>query len=103
MSADPTSDEFWSRAEHELRVRKSTTWWITMFLLRFGILAILYAAFYMLFSILLEPARGYFFTSSERTLPPILWFLIGTGMIISGAYIRFQALGSIIERIKSDL
>ena len=103
MSADATSDEFWSKAEHQLRVRKPSTWWITMFLLRFGIVAILYAAVYMSFSILLEPARGYFFTSAERTFSPILWFLIGTGMIVSGAYIRFQALGSIVEHLKKQL
>ncbi|MDH5489176.1 MAG: hypothetical protein OEX17_04530 [Rhodospirillaceae bacterium] len=103
MAQDATSQEFWTRAEQQLRTRKPTTWWITMFLLRFGILFILFATVYIFFSVLAEPAKGYFFFSAERKLPPILWFLAGTGMIIVGAYIRFQALGSIVERLKSDI
>ena len=103
MGADATSQEFWTRAEHELRTRKPSTWWITMLLLRLGILIILFAAFYISFSLLLEPASGYFYSSVERKLHPILLCLLGVGMIIAGAYIRFQALGSIVERIKRDI
>jgi len=103
MAQDATSQEFWSKAELQLRNRKPTVWWITMFLLRFGILLILFATVYIFFSVLAEPSKGYFFYSAERKLPPILWFLIGTGMIITGAYIRFQALGSIVERLKQDI
>lgn len=103
MGTDATSQEFWERAEHDLRTRKPSTWWLTMFLLRFGILVILFATFYISFSLLLEPASGYFYSSIERKLSPILWCLLGIGMIIAGAYIRFQALGSIVERLKNEL
>jgi len=103
MAQDTASQEFWSKAEHQLRIRKPTIWWITMLLLRFGILFILFATVYIFFSVLAEPAKGYFFSSVERKIPPIFWFLIGTGMIIVGAYIRFQALGSIVERLKKDI
>ncbi|MDH3335683.1 MAG: hypothetical protein OEL50_03470 [Rhodospirillaceae bacterium] len=103
MAQDATTQEFWSKAEHQLRTRKPSTWWITMFLLRFGILFILFATVYIFFSVVAEPSKGYFFSSMERKLPPILWFLVGIGMIITGAYIRFQALGSIVDRLKRDI
>lgn len=102
MSLDPQSDDFWERAEHEMRVRQHSTWLSTMLLLRSGMTIILFSASYMFFATLMEPARGYFFSSVERTVHPIFWCLVGLGFIIVGAYLRFQALGPIVERLKDE-
>lgn len=102
MALDPNSDDFWERAEHEMRVRQQSTWWTTMLLLRAGMIIILFSAAYMFFATLMEPARGYFFSSAERAVHPIFWCLVGLGCIIVGAYLRFQALGPIVDRLKDE-
>ncbi len=99
---DATDQAFWERAEHEMRIHQNTTWFMSMLLLRGGILAVLFTATYLLMVNLLDPAKGYFFNSAERMVHPIFWSLVGIGMIIVGAYIRFQALGPIVERLKED-
>ena len=75
---------------------------MSMLLLRGGILAVLFTATYLLFANLLDPPKGYFFSTAERLVHPIFWSLVGIGMIVTGAYIRFQALGPIVERLKGD-
>ena len=100
MAVSPKDDEFWDLVEHEMKVKQGSSWRMTMFLLRAGMAIVLFAAFYMLMAYLLEPPKGYFFSSIEIALHPIFWMLAGVIFIISGAYLRFRAMEPIIDNLK---
>ena len=102
MAITPEQDEFWDLVEHELKVRQPGTWRSTMLMLRSGMIIVLLTATYMLLFYILVPANGYFVTPLERALPPLFWFISGTLFIIGGAYLRFRAMGPIVERLKAQ-
>ena len=86
-------DGFWDRVEHEFKVKQAARWRLTMLFLRAGTAVVLIAAAYSVFFYLTPPARGYFFSRYEMALSPMFWALVGTGLIICGAYLRFREIG----------
>ena len=100
MAVSPKDNEFWDLVEHEMKVKQGSTWRMTMFLLRAGMAIVLFTAFYMLMAYLLEPPKGYFISSFEAALHPIFWMITGLICIIAGAYLRFRAMGPIVDHIK---
>lgn len=101
MPASSDDPEFWDRVEHEFKVKKSGTWLITIWLLRLGIVSVLFSAFYMLMDYILTPAQGYFFSRLENAVHPVFWGLVGTIFIICGAIVRFRAMDPIIAKFKA--
>lgn len=100
MPITPQHGEFWDRVERDLKIKQPGTWRITITLLRGGMVMILYGVSYFLFFRLLEPPKGYFFTSAEMAIHPFFWALFGVMFILAGAYLRFRAMGPIIEKLK---
>ena len=100
MAVNPNDNEFWDLVEHEMKVKQGSSWRMTMLLLRGGMSIVLFAASYMLMRYLLKPPSGYFVTSLENALHPIFWMIAGVLFIIAGAYLRFRAMGPIIEHLK---
>jgi hypothetical protein len=97
----PSDDrDFWNRVEHELQVKQPGSWRLTLILLRAGMATVLFSSIYVLFFYILRPAKGYFFSAIEMTLPPVFWVMAGTLMIICGAYLRFRAMGPIVDKLK---
>lgn len=93
-------DGFWDRVEHEFKVKQAGTWRLTMLFLRLGMAVVLITAAYTVVFYLTPPARGYFFSRYEMTFSPMFWALVGTALIICGAYLRFRAMGPIIDHLK---
>lgn len=100
MPVTPDQNEFWDMVERELKMKQGGTWRSTMLLIRIGMSLVLFAAAYMLFYHLLEPPKGYFITVYERALHPVFWMIAGTLFIICGAYLRFRAMGPIVDKLK---
>lgn len=100
MTISPKDNEFWDLVEHEMKVKQGGSWRLTMFMLRAGMGIVLLAAVYMLMTYLLEPPKGYFFTTLETALHPIFWMIAGLIFIIAGAYLRFRAMGPIVDHLK---
>lgn len=100
MSAPSEDRKFWDRVEHELRVSRPGMWRLTLLLLRLGMAMVVLSTAYLLFFYILGPAKGYFFSSIEMAVSPIYWMLAGTVMIICGAYLRFRAMGPIVDNLK---
>jgi len=102
MALSPTTDEFWDRVEHRMKVTQPMSYRLTMLMLRFGILIVLFTAVYLVLGLLLEPSRGYFLSSMEVIVPPIMWALAGVLFILGGAFLRFRAMGPIAEDLKNN-
>lgn len=100
MVITPDSNEFWDCVDREMRLKNPTTWSLTKWMLRLGIGLVLLAASYWMFLSLLPPTRGFYVTQYELTVHPIIWALVGTIFIIGGAYLRFRAMGPIVEYFK---
>ncbi len=96
------SDDFWDRVEHRMKVTQPMSYRMTLMLLRIGILIVLFTATYLVLGIMLEPARGYFLHSWEVIVHPIMWALCGVMFILTGAILRFRAMGPIVEELKND-
>lgn len=75
-------------------------WSLTKWFLRLGIFSVLFSGAYWLFFALVPPTRGYYVTQYELAVHPIVWALIGTIFIILGAYLRFRAMGPIVDHLK---
>lgn len=101
MAVSSDDHEFWDRVEHEMKVKEPATWRLTMLLLRFGMATVLFSSAYVLFFFILRPAKGYFLSALETSVPPMIWVLIGTMCIICGAYLRFRAMGPIVDKFKA--
>jgi hypothetical protein len=101
MALSSNDHEFWDRVEHEMKVKQPSTWRISMLLLRLGIAGVLFSSAYVLFFYILRPAKGYFFTVLESSVSPIFWVLICTIFIICGAFLRFRAMGPIVDKFKA--
>lgn len=102
MARSPDDRAFWDRVEHELKVKRPGRWRLALLLLRLGITTVLFSAAYILFFNILNPANGYFIFAAEMAIPPMFWVLIGTIFIICGAYIRFHAMGPIVDKFKAQ-
>lgn len=100
MGLSIDSDDFWDRVEHRMKVTQPMSYQLTMLLLRIGIVIVLFTAVYLVLGTLLEPARGYFLSSVEIIVHPIMWALCGVLFIITGAILRFRAMGPIVEELK---
>ena len=100
MSIPSDDREFWDRVEHELQVNQPGVWRLTLLLLRLGMATVLFSSAYVLFFYILSPAKGYFITAIEMAIPPMFWVLVGAIMIICGAYLRFRAMGPIVDKFK---
>jgi hypothetical protein len=85
-----------------LKIKNSSTWFLTTWLLRFGMMVVLFAASYVIFFSILKPADGYFVSRVEMTLNPFFWVLMGVAFIILGAYLRFRAMGPIVDKFKAQ-
>jgi len=48
------------------------------------------------------PARGYFLSHLELQIHPIYWAIAGVLFILGGAYLRFRAMGPIIDKLKRN-
>ncbi|MBL4614868.1 MAG: hypothetical protein JKY27_08350 [Magnetovibrio sp.] len=102
MTMSVEDDDFWDKVEHRMKVTQPMSYRMTMLLLRIGILIILFTAVYLVLGIILEPARGYFLSSLEIIVHPIMWALTGVLFIIGGAILRFRAMGPIVDKLKFD-
>lgn len=100
MAKTPDGDEFWERVDREMRIKKPRMWSLTKWLLRLGVTTALFAGAYMLFSMLVPPSRGFYWTRYELAVQPIIWALGGATLIILGAYLRFRTMGPIIDHLK---
>jgi len=100
MAVTSDSNEFWDRVDREMRMKNPRTWKITKWMLRLGVGTILFAGAYMVFMALVPPTRGFYVTQYELSVHPIIWALMGTISIICGAYLRFRAMGPIVEYFK---
>ena len=100
MSVSSGQNEFWDRVEHKMKVSQPGTWRMTMWMLRLGMALVLFSVAYILFFSILTPAKGYFISSAEMVVHPVLWVLVGTFFIIAGAYLRFRAMGPIVDKLK---
>ena len=100
LAVTSDSQEFWDRVDREMRLKQPTMWKLTKWLLRVGIVTVLFSAAYWLFATLVPATRGYYVTPLELAVHPIIWALIGTIFIILGAYLRFRAMGPIVEHLK---
>lgn len=97
----PADDrEFWNRVERELKFNQPGTWQLTLLLLRLGMTVVLFSSAYVLFFYILSPPKGYFISTIEMAVPPMFWVLVGAIMIICGAYLRFRAMGPIVDKLK---
>jgi len=96
------SDDFWDRVEHRMKVTEPMSYHMTMLLLRIGILIVLFTAVYLVLGTILEPARGYFLSSIEIIVHPIMWALAGVMFILTGAFLRFRAMGPIVDELKNN-
>lgn len=103
MGLSIDSDDFWDRVEHRMKVTQPMSYRLTMLLLRVGILIVLFTAVYLVFGTILEPARGYFVHNIEMAIHPIFWALTGVLFIITGAILRFRAMGPIVEELKGHV
>lgn len=101
MPASSDDSDFWDRVEHEFKVSNAGTWLMTIWLLRLGIATVMFSALYMLMQYLLTPATGYFFSRLENAVHPVFWGLVGTIFIICGAFLRFRAIGPIVDKFKA--
>lgn len=101
MSVSSDQNEFWDRVEHKLKVSQPGTWRATTWMLRLGMVLVLLPCAYFLFFSILTPAKGYFISSVEMAVHPVFWLLVGTIFIIAGAYLRFRAMGPIVEKLKT--
>jgi len=102
MATNTDSDAFWERVEHDMRVTQPSSYYLHALMMRAGILAVLFTAVYLVLGTILEPARGYFLSHMEVKIHPIYWAIAGVLFILGGAYLRFRAMGPIIEKIKSN-
>lgn len=100
MPITSDQDGFWDRVEHEMKVTQPGVWRTTMILLRLGMVTILFAVSYVMFFSILAPSKGYFFVKAEMVVSPYFWLPMGVTFIIAGAYLRFRAMGPIIEHLK---
>lgn len=100
MALSLESDDFWDKVEHRMKVTQPMSYQMTMLLLRLGILIVLFTAVYLVLGTILEPARGYFLSSLEIIVHPIMWALTGVLFILTGAFLRFRAMGPIVEELK---
>lgn len=101
MANGSDESEFWNRVEHELKVTQAGTWRMTTWMLRFGMTMVLFSGAYVLFFYILSPAKGYFVSKLEMSVHPVFWVLVGTAFIIGGAYLRFRAMGPIVDKFKA--
>jgi len=102
MALTSDSDDFWERVEHDMRVTQPSSYYLHALMMRLGILAVLFTAVYLVLGTILEPAQGYFLTHMELKIHPIYWALAGVLFILGGAFLRFRAMGPIIEKLKND-
>lgn len=102
MALSTGSDDFWERVEHDMRVKQPTSYYLHALMMRVGIVAVLFTAVYLVLGTILEPARGYFLSHIELKIPPIYWALAGVLFILGGAFLRFRAMGPIIEKLKNN-
>lgn len=102
MGLSIDSDDFWDRVEHRMKMTQPTSYRLTMLMLRFGILIVLFTAVYLVLGTIFEPARGYFITHIEIAVHPILWALTGVLFILGGAILRFRAMSPIVEELKNN-
>lgn len=102
MQLTTDDDAFWRRVEHRMKVTDPTTYAMTTFLLRVGILIVLFTAMYLVLGNILSPAKGYFISSLEMLVHPIMWAVFGVLFIIVGAFLRFRAMGPAIEDVQND-
>lgn len=101
MPVSSDDHEFWDRVEHEMKVKQPGTWRRTTWMLRFGMAVVILATVYVIFYYLLNPANGYFFSRYEMLVHPVFWLLMGILFIIGGAYLRFRAMGPIVDKLKT--
>ncbi|HEY9079329.1 hypothetical protein [Magnetovibrio sp.] len=102
MTLKTDGDDFWDRVEHDMRVTQPTSYYLHALMMRIGIVAVLFTAVYLVLGTLLEPARGYFLSNIELKIHPIYWALAGVLFILGGAFLRFRAMGPIIEKLKNE-
>ena len=101
MALNANSDDFWERVEHDMKVSQPSSYYLHALMMRVGIIAVLFTAVYLVLGHILEPARGYFLSHIEVKIHPIYWAIAGVLFILGGAYLRFRAMGPIIEKLKS--
>ena len=97
-----TEQDFWSRVERRMRLKNPYYYGFMSWLLRVGMIVVLLAAAYVVMGWALSPPQGYFLTSLELSLHPIIWVLAGVFLIIAGAILRFRAMGPIIEEMNAN-
>ena len=103
MALSSDSSEFWDRVEREMRIKNPSSYYLHALMLRGGILTVLFTAMYLTLGMILEPAKGYFLSHIELKIHPIYWALAGVLFIIGGAYLRFRAMGPIVDRLKDEV
>lgn len=100
MAVTTNDRKFWDRVEHEFKVKRHGMWLLSAWLLRLGILVVLLSAAYVLFYYILSPPSGYFISRREMAVHPMFWVLVGTIFIIVGSFLRFRAIGPIVDKFK---
>mgnify|MGYP000731026290 CR=1 FL=1 len=100
MAVTTSDKKFWDHVEHQFKVQRPTTWYLSAFLMRLGLITVWFSAAYVLFFYILAPAPGYFISRIEMAVHPMFWVLVGTGLIIIATLLRFRAIGPIVDKLK---
>ncbi|MEG3618102.1 hypothetical protein V5T82_06520 [Magnetovibrio sp. PR-2] len=101
MKLDTDSPEFWNRVEREMRNTDPNAFVLFNLLLKAGIYLALFTAAYLVLYNVLEPPRGFFVTPFEIAVHPFFWGIFGVILIVTGAILRYRAMGPAMERVRA--
>jgi len=101
MTLASRQNEFWDRVEREMQMKQPILWRSAACMLRLGIATVLLTAIYMLIVTFVFPVQGFVFSLYEMRIHPMYEGLMGLSLIFGGAFLRFRAMGPIIERLKN--